>query len=449
VRTDPGPRSAGTEPRHVDLLGVGIGPFNLGLAALADRVEGLDAVFLDSGQSFSWHPGLMLAGTTLQVPFLADLVTMADPTNPYSFLNYLHTRGRLLRFFFHERFLVPRAEFDAYCRWVTDRLDTCRFGHTVTAVRPAGEGWIVEADGPLGRQRWTADHVVMGIGTRPWLPDCALEHRGPTVLHTADYLRHRDRALDAASVTVIGSGQSSGEVFCDLLEQQPSSGSRLDWFTRSRGFLPMEYSKLGLEHFSPEYTRYFHGLPEDRRDEVRVGQDLLYKGLSTDTSARIYDLLYERTVDAADPPVSYRSACDLRSIEPGDDDGWRLGLHHVDEDRAFEHGTEVVIVGTGYEPRPLPVDKGVMALDSCDRPVVELDYRVRRVDGERSTLFVQNGELHTHGVGAPDLTLGTTRNAVILNAVCGRDVHPVPERTVFQSFGAPPAPSAHPTIGPT
>ena len=105
-------------------------------------------------------------------------------------------------------------------------------------------------------------------------------------------------------MTVIGSGQSAGEVFCDLLEQQPSSGTRLDWFTRSRGFLPMEYSKLGLEHFSPEYTRYFHGLPEDRRDEVRAGQDLLYKGLSADTSARIYDLLYERTVDAADPPVA-------------------------------------------------------------------------------------------------------------------------------------------------
>ncbi len=30
---------------------------------------------------------------------------------------------------------------------------------------------------------------------------------------------------------------------------------RLDWLTRSEGFFPMEYSKLGLQHFTPEYTR--------------------------------------------------------------------------------------------------------------------------------------------------------------------------------------------------
>ena len=73
----------------------------------------------------------------------------------------------------------------------------------------------------------------------------------------------------------------------------------MDWFTRSAGFLPMEYSKLGLEHFSPEYTAYFHALPEERRDALRAGQDLLYKGIDAGTSERIYDLLYRRSVDGA------------------------------------------------------------------------------------------------------------------------------------------------------
>lgn len=100
-----------------DLVGVGIGPFNLGLAALAEPLE-LDCVFLDSGEEFRWHPGMMLDSATIQVPFMADLVTMADPTSKYSFLNWLKQVGRLYPFYIREDFHALRAEFDQYYRWV-------------------------------------------------------------------------------------------------------------------------------------------------------------------------------------------------------------------------------------------------------------------------------------------------------------------------------------------
>jgi lysine N6-hydroxylase len=263
---------------------------------------------------------------------------------------------------------------------------------------------------------------------------------GATVFHSADYLPNRATAHGAARVTVVGSGQSAAEVFADLLAHR-GPDQRLDWITRSRGFLPMEYSKLGLEHFTPEYTAYFHGLPEERRDALRSGQDLLYKGISADTSAAIYDALYEATVDAYDPPVGYRSACELRSLEPGPGgDGWRLGFHHLDQDVAFDHRSDVVVLATGYEPAPLPLDPATAELverDGAGRPAIDVDYRVRLADRSRSTLFVQNGELHTHGVGAPDLGLGARRNSVIVNALAGRPVYQVPTRNVFQAFGAP------------
>lgn len=50
---------------------------------------------------------------------------------------------------------------------------------------------------------------------------------------------------------------------------------------------------------------------------------------------------------------------------------------------------------------------------------------------------MQNGELHTHGVGAPDLGLGAHRSATILNDLAGSSVYPLPRRTAFTSFGAP------------
>ncbi|HEY9251473.1 MAG TPA: SidA/IucD/PvdA family monooxygenase, partial [Nocardioides sp.] len=67
-----------------DLIGIGLGPFNLGLAALADPIDELDCLFLEGRDRFDWHPGMMLDEATLQVPFLADLVTMADPTSRFS-----------------------------------------------------------------------------------------------------------------------------------------------------------------------------------------------------------------------------------------------------------------------------------------------------------------------------------------------------------------------------
>ena len=133
---------------HVhDLLGIGIGPFNLGLACLAAPLEDLDAVFLDAKDAFDWHPGLMLEDATIQVPFLADLVTLADPTSPYSFLHYLKRTGRLYPFYIREDFNPLRAEYSAYCRWASEQLDSLRWGREVVGVErdPADDAYVVTA----------------------------------------------------------------------------------------------------------------------------------------------------------------------------------------------------------------------------------------------------------------------------------------------------------------
>jgi len=425
-------------PTRHDVVGVGIGPFNLGLAALLDPLD-VDAVFLDGRPGFAWHAGLMLPDAEVQVPFLADLVTLADPTSPHSVLQYLHEEGRLYRFYFHERMHLLRREFDAYCRWVAGRLESCRFGRRVESVRPLGDGgWSVRVARSAGTTtELHASAVVLGVGSVPALPATAGARLGDGVLHSSDYVTHRARLLESPSVTVIGSGQSAAEVVADLLDHG-APGQRRAWFTRAAGFLPMEYSKLGLEHFSPEYTAHFHGLRPEVRDGVRAGQDLLYKGISAETSARIYDALYRASIDGGDPGLEYRARCEMTGLDD-DRGGWTLRLRQIEQDAAFTHRTDAVVLATGYRPAPWPVPglAAIAELDARGRPVVEHDFRVRMADGRPSTLFVQNAELHTHGVGAPDLGLGAHRNAVIVNALCGRDVYPVRARNVFQSFGAP------------
>ena len=95
-----------------DIIGIGIGPFNLSLASLLNHKDcHLKTVFFDKKEKFIWHQGMLMPDTTLQVPFLADLVTMVDPTNKYSFLNYLQEKQRLFQFYFKESFFLPRIGY--------------------------------------------------------------------------------------------------------------------------------------------------------------------------------------------------------------------------------------------------------------------------------------------------------------------------------------------------
>ena len=117
-----------------DMIGIGIGPFNLGLAALANNIPELKCKFFDRQPAFNWHPGLLLPNTRLQVPFFADLVTIADPTSPFTYLNFLKSKGRMFRFAISENNFVTRMEYNQYCQWVAAQLPNLEFGLTCEAI---------------------------------------------------------------------------------------------------------------------------------------------------------------------------------------------------------------------------------------------------------------------------------------------------------------------------
>ena len=97
-----------TEP--LDVAAIGIGPFNLALTALADEVPELRIAAYDRKPRFDWHPGVLFDWATVQVGFLADLVSLVRPTSRWSFLSYLVDRDRMYQFYVAERFHLPRRE---------------------------------------------------------------------------------------------------------------------------------------------------------------------------------------------------------------------------------------------------------------------------------------------------------------------------------------------------
>jgi lysine N6-hydroxylase len=56
------------------------------------------------------------------------------------------------------------------------------------------------------------------------------------------------------------------------------------------------------------------------------------------------------------------------------------------------------------------------------------------IDKNGSEIFVQNAELHTHGLATPDLGMGCYRNSYIIKEMTGKDVYAIEKRIAFQQF---------------
>ncbi|AFY40276.1 L-lysine 6-monooxygenase (NADPH) [[Leptolyngbya] sp. PCC 7376] len=425
-----------------DLLGVGIGPFNLSLAALLEPIADVNAVFLEQKSQFNWHSGLLLEAATIQVPFLADLVTMADPRSRFTFLNYLREHSRLYHFYFLEEFKIYRREYNHYCQWVSEQLgETCQFGQNVEAIAWNDSGYftVMARDHGTGETvTYNAKHLALGVGSKAGIPECLRKlGKQDNIFHSGQFLHHKEQWQNAKSVTVIGSGQSAGETFYELLNAQADCGYHLEWHTRSAGFFPMEYSKLGLEYFSPDYIEYFYDLSIEKRDEIRSNQNLLYKGMDEGLIAEIYNRFYELTIGGTELDVKLCSSLEVKEAEITES-GYRLSYRQVQQDHYFEHDTDCVVLATGYDhvvPEFIEPIRDLIKWDYKDRYCVNLDYRVTLTKSIPNSIFVQNGELHTHGIGAPDLGLGAHRSSVIINTFLEREVYPTAKKNVFQEFG--------------
>ncbi|GAA2144623.1 SidA/IucD/PvdA family monooxygenase [Kitasatospora kazusensis] len=449
-----------TEP--LDLLGVGVGPFNLSLAALADQVPGLRAEFLERAQDFPWRPGPTPDGGTLQVPFLADLVSPVDPSSPWSFPGYLRASKRLLPSSFAERLHIQSTEYDAYCRWVSHGLPQCRFGHRVDSVcwDEPRQAFAVDytyehaTGGEVVAGRAHARNLVLGIGTEPAVP-AALRHlladNGATALHAADYLSRRDELLGKRHVTVVGSGRSGAEVFLDLLRARPTGREGLHWITRSPSFGPTEYSGPGPQQLIPDRTRLFHRLPGQNRDGLPPQQGQLQEGTSAETIGTIHDELYRRTVAGGRPDAALRAATAIRTgrVRDGRID---LEIEHARQGRTETLTTDAVVLATGRtERRSDNLLHGLapyVVRDRSGRALVDADHRLALDGPARGSVFVTHGS----GFGAPNLGTAAWRSATILNALTGRDIHHLPTRPAFPTPGGThdtPAPAPGTTRPPT
>ncbi|MBN8878054.1 MAG: SidA/IucD/PvdA family monooxygenase [Sphingobacteriales bacterium] len=400
------------EKKVFDIVGIGIGPFNLGLAALCHNIPDLKCLFIDQEPEFNWHPGMMIEGTRMQVPFYADLVTLSDPQSPFSYMAYLKAKEKMFRFAIRENYFIKRSEYNDYCRWVAGQLSTLQFSTTCKSIQEEGGIYKVETN----KESYLAKHIVIGIGTIPSIP--SFVKTSDRIFHSSEYLLKKSNLLDTDHIAIIGSGQSAAEIFNDLLNSYPG---KLTWFTRSSRFFPMDFSKLSLELSTPDYIHHFVSLSPGKRKQVLQQQDDLYKGINRELISAIYD----RLDDLDDPRIQLYPNCELRELSNTDE----LKLYHLELKESFTVQANCIILATGYQPaKPAFLHHTQHLISEANR-----NYSI----DENNSIFIQNAEQSTHGFNASDLSLGPYRNAVILNSILGHEHFTIESNTSFQHFGLP------------
>jgi lysine N6-hydroxylase len=428
-----------------DLVGIGIGPFNLGLAALANNIENLGTKFFDRNTSFNWHPGLLMAETRLQVPFFADLVTPADPTSRFSYMNFLKTKGRMFRFAIQENNFITRFEYNEYCQWVISQLPNLHFGFNCEAIHINSEKDCYDLyfrGSDSHNYLFHGKKIVIGIGTTPSIPECVENlnlNEHPLIFHSSEYLFKKEKLLKQKHITLIGSGQSAAEIFYDLLQDVSETNTdrikveSILWLTRTEYIIPMDSSKFAFEMTSPDYIDYFYKLPESIKQKVLSGQNRLYKGVNKELIDAIYQRLYLNALHESPLKVNIQTNTEFDQIRIENKSKINLLFYHLTSEQFFEQKTDAAIFATGYKnmiPEFLNPIKALIQWNDDGNYELNKNYSVDVKD----TIFVQNADLQSHGFNSADLGMGPLRNATILNTILGKEQFTFEKNITFQHF---------------
>ncbi|MDD9720827.1 lysine N(6)-hydroxylase/L-ornithine N(5)-oxygenase family protein [Sulfitobacter sp. PR48] len=407
-----------------DLIGIGFGPSNLSLAiAIEEAGLPIRVKFLEARPAFAWHPGMMIPGTDMQISFLKDLVSQRNPQSRYSFLNYLHKKGRMNAFINRKTFFPSRVEFNDYLGWVAGQFDYCDYDRNVCGIEPLGNvgaGGTVQTLCVTARNSAGAEHVyharnlVIAPGGAPKLPPVCDGLRGDDRLfHSKDYMSRVVPALKAGDrIAVVGAGQSAAEIFADLAQR--TEAPQVDLILRGSAMKPSDDSPFVNEIFAPEQTDRFHEMSESlRRGLLDELSGTNYAVVDEDLICAIYAMLYEQSVSGAGR-LRLRSQTQVVAMS-SEDAKLRVELRgrKARDTKLYDK----VVFATGYSRKlDASVLHGLAPL--CEATETRRDYRLSMKPGFRPAVFVQGYSESSHGLSDTLLSVLAQRSAEIV-AVLG------------------------------
>jgi lysine N6-hydroxylase len=414
---------------EIDLVGIGVGPANLSLAALLttarDRGQtSLSSIFLERNPSICWHSQQMFPGTLMQTEFYRDLVTPIDPTSRFSFLNYLKSNARLDQFFCSSSIYPTRQEFEDYFNWVAAQIADIVFAVNVNSVDydPQTNLFVVQAD---PQSTYVSKHIVLGYGAEPRSAVDPEPKRRITDVSTLLSFNFPD---PLQRVLVVGGGQSAAECVNYLLDEYANAATQITWVTSETAFRALDISNFSRETFSASYAHAFAAVPKELREKIIHDDKSVANGISPVVAQALYQRLYRlkhlRPFGIASPTVDVQANTEVLEIVE-DQKGASVTVRALPMGQTSVTAYDCVILCTGLD------DETVL-----DSPIVGPQLK-RRIGQNEATdgyaiawdgpsdrmIFIQSQNKKTHGLGDASFVTAPARNACILNSVAGKEIY--------------------------
>lgn len=402
---------------HFHTVGVGAGPANLSLAALFEAVAPNRIALYEAQPGPAWHGGLMFPGVRMQTGWLKDLVSLINPGHRLSFLSYLVSTRRAFTFLSAQYSEIPRLEYIRYLEWAAGQLADVHFGTRIERIRFDDGFYLYSGNRPVA----TSDHVVLGIGSCPRIPD-GLAGLGPDLMVVADNLTAHLGQLTlrlADPVAVVGCGQTGAEC---VLELHRRGFSDIRWFGRRPWFAPLDDSPSANEMYRPAYAAFLNRMPVERKRELVKEQVLTSDGISASTLRTLFQENYEDLLRTGRATITMLPG---RRVVSGECHGPGVRLSVAGPRDTERHDVRFVVVAAGRRPAALPFDDPLREMVDSDKrgdPVVEEDYSLRWKGQDNHKIFVQNRARYVHGLPDANLSLLPMRSAIVINSLFGRPV---------------------------
>ncbi|MEQ4718032.1 SidA/IucD/PvdA family monooxygenase [Nonomuraea sp. B19D2] len=407
----------------LDIAGVGFGPANLALAIALDEMDSagraVTARFFEAQERFGWHRGMLIEGATMQVPFLKDLVTMRNPTSRFSFLSFLHTRGRIVDFANTKTFFPLRTEFHEYLAWAAEQFENCvSYQSEVVGIRSAtgpGDVEAVDVSVRVGGRDGTprthrARNVVIAAGGRPRMPEGLPE---------SERIWHSSRLLDGAqaiagsepsSFVVLGSGQSAAEAV-DYLHREFADAQVHSVHSRY-GYSVADDSAFTNAIFNPEAVDHHFAASESvRRSLHAYHANTNYSVVDEGLISRLYQTSYLESVTGRRRLHFHKVSRLVEVTHAGD--RLRVVIEFLPDGSTTTIEADALVCATGY----LRADPGSLLgdlLPRCRRDgqgrlLLDRNRRVATDESVKCGIYVLGYGEHSHGLSETLLSLTAVR----------------------------------------
>lgn len=430
-------------PVTFDVVGIGFGPANIALAALFEEENTYrNCIFLERSNSPIWQEEMLFENaldihSNIQNIPHRDLATLRSPRSKYTFLNYLHSTGKLLNHLNMDLIMPMRPDFASYVSWVAAELsEFLRTGQHVESITMLDSAHrhvyrldIADSDPVFSR------HVIVGTGRDARIPPrFAHLTNSDRVFHLNRY-KSTHRALieeGATKFAIIGSSQSAVEILLHLSKYEPRL--ELHSFIRRFAYPLKDTNPFMSEIYFPSFTDTYFSANSDMKR--RIDQDVVrtnYGSCDMDVLEELYRQIYYDKMHGSNKITIHRLT-DIVDVNE-DIDGIDLTFVNALTGATCMERFDGVILATGFRNighdessiRVPSILKGVEEyLDLCPDGCVQVDrsYRVKlRAGYEAAGALVLNGLCEaSHGMGdAGSVSLLAPRAQVITDALRDRD----------------------------